>query len=391
MVALGVGVVVFAAVMSQTTAPVRSHADLAEDTVVATLREGARPSSPALQAALRATRSAPQDREVAKSAARALIDEGRAAADSRLVGAALGVLRPFLATADAQTLYLAATARQYQHDFPGALDLLDKAVALAPADVNAILTRATIQTVLGRFDVARMDCQRLSALGRPEIGFLCDVTTRLLTADAPALSERLAQILARPGVLDPSLHVWAIGLLGEIAALHGDRDTARAHLAAVVASNPNALRERLLLADLLLTDGEAAAAEKMLAPAAPADGVLIRRVLVAQALGDATSAEAISADLAAQFKQNIDLGLTAHAREEALYYLIIAKDPETALRRALVNWDLQHEIEDAQLLVDAAIFADQPQAAAPVLDWMERQAVAVPTFRLPNAVREAAR
>ena len=62
-----------------------------------------------------------------------------------------------------------------------------------------------------------------------------------------------------------------------------------------------------------------------------------------------------------------------------------------ALKRALVNWGLQHEIEDAQLLVDAAMFAGQPQSAAPVVRWMAEQSVVVPSFRLPDAVREAAR
>lgn len=388
MLGLGVALVLGAAVL---TTQRRDPTPLTDATIVATAQTAGRTYPEALQSALRAARRAPDDLTTAKTAARALIDAGRAAADSRLVGAALGVLRPFMASPDAQTLVLAATARQYQHDFPGALTLLDDAIRRDPTDVNAILTRATVQIVLGRFDVAATDCQRLFALSRPDIGFLCQATARLLTADAPQIHDRLGEILETPGLLDPALHGWAAGLQGEIAMLQGNSAAAQGHFAAVIAANPLALRERMLLADLLLADGKADQAMTLLDPAVAADGVLIRRVLATQALGDVGLAASLSAELAKRFNLNLDLGLTAHAREETLYFLRIAKDPMMALHRAQVNWALQHEIEDAQLLVDAAMFAGQPQAAVPVVDWMTGQSVVVPAFRLPDAVAQAAR
>ena len=74
------------------------------------------------------------------------------------------MLRPFLESGDAQVLYLAATARQYRHDFPGALVLLDRAAALDGRDVNILLSRATIHTVPGDYPTARADCKRINAL-----------------------------------------------------------------------------------------------------------------------------------------------------------------------------------------------------------------------------------
>lgn len=388
--AIGAGlmVVVLATLSTRTTLGVPPNGTLTDVTVVATLQTDGRSYSKALQTALRAARLAPDDLTTAKVAARILIDEGRDAGDSRLVGAALGVLRPFMAEADAQTLYLAATARQYQHDFSGALSLLNDAALRDPTDVNVILTRATIQIVLGRFDLAESDCDRLFTLSRTDLGFLCQATSRLLTADAPRIGEKLGAILAQPGLLDPALHGWARGLLGEIAALNGNAAAARDHFAAVIAENPLSLRERLLLADLLLAERMAAEALTVLGPAIPADGVLIRRVLAAMIIGKDATAD--TSELAARFKLNIDLGLTAHSREETLYFLRIAKDPVMALQRALVNWDLQHEIEDAQLLIDAAMLAGKPEAAAPVIRWMAEQSVVAPSLRIPNAVREAA-
>lgn len=355
-------------------------------TVVAELRISGQAQSPELAAALRATRDAPEDLMTAQTAARQLIDEGRTAGDSRLVGAALGMLRPFMEAPEAETLYIAATAQQYQHDFTGALSLLDQAIDLDPRHTNALLTRATLHTVLGQLAAAQDDCRLVTEL-RQDVGFLCQSTALIATSQAPAVRERLAQILARPGLLPPSLEPWAIGLLGEIALLQGNDAEARRHLMDVLSRDPDALRERLMLADLLLRSGEAAAVLPLLSAAPETDGVLLRRALAAQAVGEPDGA--IETALADRVRLNLDLGLDAHAREDAMFFLLLADDPEMALERARSNWALQHEIEDAQLLIDAAVAAGQPAEALPVLDWIEREEIAVPALRIPEAIRTA--
>jgi hypothetical protein len=197
--------------------------------------------------------------------------------------------------------------------------------------------------------------------------------------------DRLAQILARPGVLPPSLEPWAIGLLGEIALLQGDDVDARGHLTNVLSRDPDALRERLMLADLLLRSGEAAAVLPLLSAAPETDGVLLRRALAARTLGERDGA--IETVLADRVRLNLDLGLDAHAREDAMFFLLLADDPEMALDRARSNWALQHEFEDAQLLIDAAVAAGRPAEALPVLDWIEREGVEVPALRIPETIR----
>ncbi len=355
------------ALMPKTEA--QAGAAIPPDRVVAQLQVvgGAYPA--ALRAAMADQRAAPDDLASAQAAARVLIDEGRNRGDSRLVGAAVGVLRPFLADPTADTLYLAATARQYQHDFKGALALLDQALALSPADINARLSRATILTVRGDYAAARDDCTRITDLQRPDVGFLCHATTEILTANGPGYANRLQVILDQPDLLAPGLRGWAMGLIGEVALHQGDTAQAKARFQAVFADNPLAQREALLLADILLQDGQAQAALDLLAASPETDGVLIRRVLALRTLGDSKAAD-LTATLDKRFALNLDLGLTAHAREETMYFLTIAADPAQALARAKVNWDLQHEIEDAMLLMQAAEAAGQPQAAQPVRDWM---------------------
>jgi tetratricopeptide (TPR) repeat protein len=353
----------------------QAGADIPSSQIVAELQVtgGAYPDF--LRQAMSAQRAAPTDVTKAQAAAGALIAEGRKRGDSRLVGAAVGVLRPFLADPTAETLYLAATARQYQHDFPGALALLEQALALNPADANARLSRATILTVRGDYGAARGDCRELAAQNRPDIGFLCLATTEVLTANGPGYATRLQAILTQPGLLDPQLRGWAMGLIAEIALHQGDKTLAKAQLQAVLADDPLALRERIMLADLLLAEGAAQAVIDLLLPAPDTDGVLIRRLLAARALTDNATETRLAAILDKRVKLNLDLGLNAHAREEALYFLTVAQDPAQALARASVNWALQHEAEDALLLLDAAEAAGQPTASLPVRDWMKANAV----------------
>ncbi|MGQ0566911.1 MAG: tetratricopeptide repeat protein [Gemmobacter sp.] len=350
----------------------------APDQIVARLDSGTQAYPEPLKAALAAQRAAPGDAGPARAAARLLIDTGRARGDSRLVGAAIGVLRPFLGGGDAQVLYLSALARQYQHDFPGALDLLDRAAALDGRDINTLLNRATIRTVMGDYAPARADCARIAELAQPAVAFLCQATTHVLTAEGPAYRARLEAILAQPGLLDPALHPWALGLVGEIARHQGDLPAAEAAFRAVLQATPDAQREALLLADLLLARGDAAGAGDVLTDQPGTDGVLIRRQRIAAALGLRDEATTLAATLDARFRLNLDLGLTAHAREEAMYFLDVAPDADLALARARVNWAAQHEIEDAELLQRAARAAGRPQAAQPVTLWMAEAGVTPP-------------
>ena len=373
-------IVVVASLMAPVSAV--SPAELTDSTVVARLQPDQVQLSVALIDAMRASRTAPEDAVLARDAARIMIDEGRDQGDSRIVGAAGGILRPFISSDDPETLYLAAVARQYQHDFSGALTLLDRAIAADPNGINSRLTRATIYTVLGRLDDAQVECRALSNL-RADVGFLCQSTALILTDQAPVVATRLAEILAQPDMLPDSLRPWAIGLQGEIAALQGDDLESLTYFNAVIAADPTVIRERLLAADGLLRLGRPQAVIDVLAAAPPVDGVLLRQVLALRELGNAADSDRLEAELARRVTQNLDLGLSSHAREDGLYFLLIADDPAAALERAQVNWAMQHEIEDARLLIDAAIAAGQPDAAAPVAEWVAAQGIVVPVLQLP--------
>lgn len=387
--ALGVGVIIVTTLSGPGS--FRRSADIPDDQIVAHLAQGQMTQFKGLAPLLAASRARPDDLDAARAAAAALIDAGRTAGNSRLVGAALGVLRPFLTTNSApETLRLAAEARQYQHDFDGAMTLLNQAIAADPTLSNAVLMRSTIHLVQGDLPKAQADCQLLRA-DRPDVAFMCQSTALTMTATAPQVYKRLEGLTTTEGMLDPSLKDWALSLMGEIAMLQGDADGARKNLEAVLADTPDALRERLMLADVLLKQGASKEVTDLLQSAPPVDGVLIRRALAARASGDTAVAKETQAEVQAQVTQNLQIGLKAHAREDAMYFLWLAKEPAQALERAKINWALQHEIDDMRLLIDAADAAGQPAEALPVLAWMKEQGIVVPSLTLPASISAIAK
>ncbi len=376
--AAAVMVAAFAVVAALSVGTRQSSAPLADDTVVATAAQSAT-FSDALRDLLLAARPDDAPTSARLAAARGLINEGRTAGDARIVGAALGVLGPLLRAPEPGTeaLILAATARQYQHDFQGALGLLDQALKQDPRNLAARLERATIATVQGRFRDAVADCQAVSNLNRPELGFICQATTMVLGKDAPMLAERLTRMLARADLFGPELRPVVMGLLGEMAVARGDKTAAVAHFRRASEADPKGLRLRLQLSDALLANGQPEEIAVVLDGQPPVDGVLLRQAIAAKTLGDGNALASVQEELDSRFLQNIALELGAHAREEAIYFLHVAGDPALALERAKVNWALQHEYEDALILVEAARAAGQPEAATPVADWMAEEGLLI--------------
>jgi hypothetical protein len=60
-------------------------------------------------------------------------------------------------------------------------------------------------------------------------------------------------------------------------------------------------------------------------------------------------------------------GVRTHLREEARFRLEVEGDSAAALNLAIENWAIQKEIADARLLLECAIAAGRPEAAADVV------------------------
>ena len=359
----------------QTTLP----GDLSDDTVVATLGSATSPYPPELRAAVKLAKEAPTNRDYAIAAAKEYLDYGRAIGDARFVGAALGVIDPWLTTSpEPQVLNLAADGRQYMHDFAGALKLLDQVLAANPRNAQSLLSRANIYVVQGRFALAEEDCRGLARARRADLAILCDTTAKALTAEAPQAFERLERLVASKAI-DPALGGYAESLLAEIARFNENAALARPKFQAALAASPDDLRTLMILVDFDLAEGRARDALELLAKAPVTDAIMVRQVEGHLALNNAQEAEKVGAILRGRFEEAASAGDTAHARELARYWLAM-KDTKRALAAASVNWNNQRELEDAILLMTAAKAAGNVEAAVPVLEWAQAEKVVAPMY-----------
>jgi hypothetical protein len=61
-----------------------------------------------------------------------------------------------------------------------------------------------------------------------------------------------------------------------------------------------------------------------------------------------------------------------HQREQARFELQLRNDPRTALKLAQLNWSVQKEPADARILLEAALMANDHDAAQPVLRQIQQ-------------------
>ena len=110
--------------------------------------------------------AAPGDARSAVALANAYYQLSRAEGDPRYLGYAQAALAPWWKEPDASTpvLIARATILQSNHEFDRALADLGKALAREPANGRALMVRASVLTVLGRFPEARSDCAKLSGV-----------------------------------------------------------------------------------------------------------------------------------------------------------------------------------------------------------------------------------
>ncbi|MDZ4761759.1 MAG: hypothetical protein SGJ21_11865 [Alphaproteobacteria bacterium] len=386
----GLAVVMAVLILGREPAPRLDR--LSDDTVVATLGSAATPYPPELRVAGALARVEPQNPQAALDAARAYLDYGRRIGDARFAGAALGALAPWLETeATPQALNVAASARQYRHDFTGAIALLDRALGLDPANAQALLSRANIHIVQGRTRAAAADCTLLAEVRRMDLAVLCDTTANALTAEAPLAYERLDR-LAASRAIDPALRGYAHSLLAELARFQNWPDKARPHFEAALGGDPDDLRTRMIFVDFELAQGRPREALALLASTPATDSIIVRRAIANRSLGNSSETEKLSSILLGRIEQQAAAGESAHDREAARYWLDVAGDPQKALAASRSNWRSQRELEDALLLIASASAAGNPAAADPVVAWAKAEGVVAPLYlsaiaRLEGAAR----
>jgi tetratricopeptide (TPR) repeat protein len=310
--------------------------------------------------------------DVAIPLAQFYIQQARLSGDLRFLGYAEAVLAPWVKQTPPMptVLVLQATLQQSRHEFAASLDTLDHALALGPEDPQALLIRATVLRVLGRYPEANAACEQFSRLVEPRLAALCIQSLRGLNGHLESAYASLAQISTQGWL--KSEKSWLYSELGEMAVRLGHDAEAERWFQQDLRLAPTDFYVRAAYADLMLQQGRPAETLTLLAGQESLEPLLLRIAIAQKQLHDPALGQS-SARLRAAFAAELQRGEAVHRREQARFLLDVLDQPKLSLAAALENWRVQHEPDDALVLMHAASAAGNPRAAAPAIDFVRSQ------------------
>jgi tetratricopeptide (TPR) repeat protein len=319
----------------------------------------------------RAMAGDPGDRQLVLRYARLALEIGQDLQDARYVayattalGAWNGALHP-----PVEVLILRGGIAQNRHRFNEAMAAFRQATAADPRDPRGWLGLAVVQQVLGEPEAAMASCARL-LFSAVETALLCQAGALERSGHSRTALELTGRVL-EDSSLPTALAVWGQTLRAEIAASVGENAIAEAAFAQARALAPENAYAINALADYLLDRDRPEAVVALLGGDRRNDGMLLRRTLALQMLGD-PEADRLAGLLRARYADARSRGDTTPQREEARFLLRVEKNAAAALDVAVANWAVQREPWDARLLLEAAHAAGRPDAARPVMDWIAR-------------------
>jgi hypothetical protein len=222
-----------------------------------------------------------------------------------------------------------------------------------------------------------MDCRNIALLAPPLTTADCLSRIASHRGQARVAYERLKSLRERSSDADArELHEVDL-TLADIAARLGDAEAAQSHYA-------NALQRTGIDAYMLATWADFLLDQRRFADVIwltrryPAfQDLSLRAALAARATGSPDS-RALADRVRAQYGAYRERGDFVPTRDYARYLLDIESDAPAALQAALTNWKTQREPADARIVLRAALAANQPQAAADVVAFIERNALEDP-------------
>lgn len=313
----------------------------------------------------------PGDAQLRLDIARRYFELAMAQGDPRFVGYASATIAPLAATADNNADYwlLRGLIEQYSHQFDAALASLDRSFKIDPARSEPLAWRSAIFMVQARYPEALAECTRLAPLTQALFATGCSSYVQAATGQLQPAHQQLEQALAAAAGADPGLRLWARTRLAEMALRLQRPQEAEKHFREALQLG---VTDQFLLgayADFLLESGRPAEVVKLLADWERSDILLLRLALAGAALKDSRAA-GWAGQLRDRFQAAARRGDRLHEQEAARFELDIEKRPKEALALAVRNYTIQKEPRDAEILLRAALAADDAKAAQPALDWL---------------------
>jgi Tfp pilus assembly protein PilF len=315
--------------------------------------------------------AAPGDPAAAAALAQRYFELASAEGDPRYIGYAEAALRNWRGKdAPVEVLFSRGLLRQYRHDFAGALADFEHALQRDPSHASARAWRAAIFMVQADYASAARECGALADRASALAATGCSAFVEATTGNTAGAYQRLAESLSREPDAPGTLRLWTLTRLAEMAWRLGQTATAEGHFRDALALR---ITDNFLLAayaDFLLEQGRAAEVVGLLKEQQRSDTLLLRLAIAERHLKRPAARQHEQA-LADRFAAAALRGERLHLAEEARFLLDLKQQPRAALAAAAENWKAQREPRDAKILLEAAVAASDPQAAAPALRWLE--------------------
>lgn len=311
------------------------------------------------------------DLPAALNYARAVFLLGLTEGDLRWYGSAKAALQPWwgAATLPADGLFLRALVKQGFHDFKGGIEDLSAAIAIDPAQPEYWSWRFSLHLLTSNMAAARTDCDAIGQRFGSDEGQACAATLMYRTGQAQQAIPLLNRLVDLPDYQGPFTQDWLRYHQGEAYRTAGQYTQAIAVWEKHVQARPNSHLVKLTLTELLNQQGQFAKAKRYSEAASPTDALLVQALLASRGLKDGDTQRL--ADLFENRMNNQALrGESLIERPTMVYLITYGRDVAQGLKLAADNWSTQNEPADAVLLVQAALKANQPKLAAPVLGWM---------------------
>lgn len=333
--------------------------------------------------ALRRQTATKPDLKRSVALANAYLDYGRDTGDARYLGRAQAVVAPWLAKRPppVDALLVQATILQSRHQFDESRRVLQAILRRDPDNSQAWLTLSAVALVQGDVREAQRDCAQLITGSDALVAGGCIAARSTVTGNAKGALRLLDMLLQQAPNEQPSIKSWVHGLMADAAKTLGDHARAEQEFKAALQLAPG---DNFLIADyadFLLARDRPREALELTRPFAQSDTSFLRQVMAEAALG-LPQAKADIATMASRFRDLEQRGDSRlYAREEARFVLELQHDPARALRLALDDWSYQRAPEDARILLQAALAAEQPEAARDVLAFLARTGLEDPEIK----------
>ena len=346
-----------------------------------------RPGDPAqreLQRLRAAHATNPGDVGAALDLARQYFNLALDSGDFRYVGYAEAALSAWRTAPPAKVppdvLVMRAQLLQYRHQFQPALALFDAALAQDPNHRRALGWRAAVNMVTARYDAVREDCRRLRELGEALQATGCAAYLDATLGKARSSYDALNSALSSEPNVRPTLRLWTLTVLAEIARRLGDYAASERHYRAALALDDSDQYVLAAYTELLTHQRRWDEVVSLLRKWERSDVLLLSLTRAERALGK-PEAQARAAVLRARFADAALRSDSTNVQDEAWFRLEFESDPKGALALALQNWSVQKEPRDAELVLEAALASRDPGAAAPVLEWMAKTGIEDPQLK----------